>query len=499
MKLSAVKFALIIIVLSCSAAACKKDKSSGSENKPLYATRGSEPGFYDTQGRWMILRGVNYNVLGDYWQANPSVPATKAYSEQDIKMMASYGFNCIRLLFSWSSLEPQKGVYSEVYIQRINQVIQEAAKYDIYVMLDMHQDAWGKYIATPADSSCAYPNKGWDGAPQWATITGGTSTCTTDGAREKAPAVYFAFQNFWDNTNNIQDACIAAWQHLVSATSSNANVLGYDLLNEPGLGYKSPTQNEVAKLAAYYGRLITAIRSAEGVTGNRHIVFIENSITRSGDPYIGIPDPSFTADGNIAAAPHHYFESIGNLPFTLEEGYDILKSVTADYQAPFLVGEWGFFGNTATDVQKVKRFGVVEDQNFGSSTWWQWAQAPGDPHGISWDGNTYSSTSLHLIELDASGNFTGKVNEPYLQVLSRSRPYAIFGKPSVLTSNSDNGEMHLEAIAGNEGVTDLWVPGRFGPPKITGTNVSLKQLVPVDGGYKVYVNVSGAYTINVGF
>ncbi len=497
MKLNCTIFFLIAIVLSCSLSACKKD-AVVDNSKVLTASRGTNPGFYDNQGRFMILRGVNYNVLGDYWQANPSLPATKAYSGQDIKMMSSYGFNCIRLLFSWSSLEPQKGVYNEAYIQRIKQVIQEAAKYDIYVMLDMHQDAWGKYIATPAGVSCATPNKGWDGAPEWATITDGESTCS-GGSREKSSAVVHAFQNFWDNTDDIQSHCIKAWQHLVSATADNSNVLGYDLLNEPGLGYKSPAGAEVSKLSAYYGRLVTAIRSAEGVNGKKHIVFVENSITWDGNGYIGRPDPNFTTDGNIASSPHHYFESIGTLPFTLEQGYDIVKNFTADYKAPMLIGEWGYFGDPATDVQKVKRFGVVEDQNFGSSTWWQWAQAPGDPHGISWDGNTYSSTSLHLIELDASGNFTGKVNEPYLKVLSRSRPNAIFGMPTALTSNSDDGTMHLDATAGGSGVTELWVPAGFGAPVISGANASLKELLAVDGGYKVLVDVSGAYTINVGF
>jgi hypothetical protein len=59
--------------------------------------------------------------------------------------------------------------------------------------------------------------------------------------------------------------------------------------------------------------------------------------------------------------------------------------------------------------------------------------------------------------------------------------------------------MHLEASGSGEGVTELWVPARFGTPVVTGSNASLKELVTVDGGYKVSVNVSGAYTIDVSF
>ena len=229
---------------------CKKEKAiSKTGSKLLFATRGATPGIYDAQGRRVILRGVNYNVLGDYWQANAAVPPTKTYAAEDIRLMAANGFNCVRLLFNWSKLEPQAGTYNDAYIQQIKGVIEECATYNIYVMLDMHQDAYGKYIATPADSVCANPNKGWDGAPLWATYTDGESTCQSGNGRETAPAVYHAFQNFWDNTNGIQDNCIAAWQYLVSATCSYENVLGYDLLNEPGLGYKTPMDAEMTKLS----------------------------------------------------------------------------------------------------------------------------------------------------------------------------------------------------------------------------------------------------------
>lgn len=495
---------LIILFIACSfIASCKKERSPYSVAlQQLHAVRGTNPGIYDADGRFVILRGVNYNVLGDYWEANANVPAHKAYSAEDIRMMADYGFNCIRLIVSWSKLEPQQGNYNQQYIQSINNVITEAAKYNIYVMLDMHQDAWGKYIATPADSACSFPNKGWDGAPQWATITDGQSTCSIDGQRQNSPAVIHAFQNFWDNTNGIQDANINAWKTLVSATASNRNVLGYDLINEPSLGYKEPFAGEVAKLGSYYGRLITAIRSAEGGNLNEHIIFMEPSITWQGTgsiSSIGLPSSDFTTDNNLVAAPHHYFESIQQ-ELSIEQGYQFIRDIALDrYQTACFMGEWGYFGVPSSDVDRVKRFGVIEDSHFGSSTWWQWCQAPGDPHGISWDGNTYDATSLHLIEVDAAGNYTGTKNELYLNVLSRTRPNAIVGMPTALTSNSDNGTMHLEATTTTQGITELWIPARYGVPKVSGTNATLESKTAVSGGYIAFVKVSGTYSIDVSF
>jgi endoglycosylceramidase len=499
--------ALISLVLFSD---CKKEKYT--QLKPttkttftrtltkLHATRGTSPGIYDAEGRFMILRGANYNSLGDYWQANTACPPVATYSPNDLKNMASYGFNCVRLLFSWSKLEPQKGVYDETYIQSINAAIKECAKNNIYVLIDMHQDAWGKYIATPQNVTCPTPNKGWDGAPEWATVTDGESTCITSGSRENAPAVIHAWQNFWDNTNGIQDACIASWQHLVTATCANTNVFGYDLINEPNLGYAGTEQTETEKASNYYGRLVSAIRIAEGSPENQHVILFENFITYNGTGGIlAKPLQNFTSDSNIVVGPHHYFESIIGV-LSIESGYAFYKSFFADYyQIPMFIGEWGYWGDPATEVSKVKRFAATEDANFGSSTFWQWAQAPGDPHSINWDGSVYSNTVLHLFELDQSANFTGVKNEIFLKVLARTRPNAIAGQPTKLTSNPDTGVLHLEATTTTRGITELWIPNYFGTPIITGTNIAVKDIEKIDGGYLAFVSTVGSYTIDVNF
>jgi endoglycosylceramidase len=478
---------------------CKKDKVvSNDAAKLLHAETGTNPGIYDQQERYVILRGVNYNSLGDYWQANPTVPAVKPYDPEDIKMMAEYGFNCIRLLFSWSRLEPQKGSYDYNYIQQIQQVIEEAAKYDMYVLLDMHQDAWGKYIATPSDIVCDKPSRGWDGAPDWATDTDGASTCTADGSRESAPAVFHAFQNFWDNKDGMQDACVNAWSALVKETAKYVNVVGYDLLNEPNLGYK-PLNEEVRKLSTFYAKCTKAIRSAEKqASGFEHIIFFEMSVTWNGQPVPFIPFPDFTTDNNSIFAPHTYFEAISYI-LTIEQGLELLRLLSGIYKTGLFIGEWGFFGDPVTDVQKVKRFCKKEDDLIIGSTWWQWAQAPGDPHGISWDGTQYADRSLHLYELDLSANYTGVKNELYLNVLSRSRPNAIHGKPLRLLSNPDEGTMTLQADSDREGTTSLWIPDRFGDPVITGVNVLASSVRKVNGGYLSDVKVKDDYEINIDF
>jgi endoglycosylceramidase len=491
-----------IVFLSAYLFSCKKDNSKALPETLLYAKRGENAGIYDQQGRFVILRGVNYNALGDYWQGNPSVPTNKQYDEEDLKLMASYGVNCIRLLFSWSKLEPIRGQYNQEYINQLKTVIETAAKYNIYVILDMHQDAFSKFIFSTADENCQNPLNGWDGAPDWAVITDNQPTCMSTtggvGGRESSRAVVHAWQNFWNNKNGIQDACVLAWKALVKETAQYANVVGYDLLNEPSLGFE-PINIESDKLSKFYRKTINAIRVAEQeVNAFKHIMFFEMSVSWNGQGIPFIPAPEFTEDDNIVFAPHHYFESISYL-LTIEQGLELLYGLSDAYKTATFISEFGFFGNPAADVEKYKRFAQKEDAYFSSSTWWQWAQAPGDPHAISWDGTQYENTSMHMIELDKNANFTGNKNEFYLKVLSRSRPNAIHGKPSKLASNPDDGTLELQANATTQGVTTLWIPDRFGKPKISGTNVVSNTLNKVEGAYQAAVKVNGNYLINVDF
>ena len=229
-------FRYLVMAFACLAfSACQKDDPSNSlaeDDISLYATRGTNPGIYDAQGRYRILRGVNYNVLGDYWAANPNIPTTATYDPEQFRLMATYGFDMVRLLFSWSLLEPQPGVIDYEYINKIKRAIEDASKHGLYIMIDMHQDAFSKYLFTPRDVTCEYPQSGWDGAPAWAVITDGASTCQTrPGSRESPRAVAHAWQNLWDNTNGIQDNLIAAWAELVRHCAKYDNVMGYDLVN----------------------------------------------------------------------------------------------------------------------------------------------------------------------------------------------------------------------------------------------------------------------------
>src|SRR4051812_17533566 len=253
------RFAIPLIALFAALLAATPADARGRPARmpALHAERGSDPAIVTSDGRQVLLRGVNVNQLGDYWQQNPSLPSTIPLTPADFAGIHALGMNVVRLIVHWSKLEPQRGVYDDAYIERIREAVRWARAEGVYVVLDMHQDAWGKYVASPHDETCApgfTHQQGWDGAPQWATITDGLPTCRFQ-IREVAPAVGQAWQNFYADRDGIQTELVSTWAHLAQEFAADSTVAGYDLLNEPNPGY-GPGAEDATTLGVYYNRAI---------------------------------------------------------------------------------------------------------------------------------------------------------------------------------------------------------------------------------------------------
>ncbi len=472
----------------------------------LHATREEAPGIYDEQGRQVLLRGINYNSLGDYYQADEKYPPTVPVMPDDLSRMASLGFNVIRLVLSWSYLEPQRGVFSEAYLDRIADFVDEAGRQGIYVVLDMHQDAWGKYIATPPEETCRPgfdPAIGWDGAPEWATLTNGQPTCKLL-VRELSPAVAQAFQNFWADREGIRTEFIRGWQRLAQRFAAAANVAGYDLFNEPNPGF-SLGLSDTLFLGEFYGRLIQAIREAEaGVhDGFQHIVFFEPSAFWSAFGTWVTPDPGFTDDENIVFAPHIYTDShVCFIPgLTIEDGFRYARAAAERYGTTFWSGEWNFGELTEQgDVERVAEYGRTEDRYLVGGAFWQWRFACGDPHMIQKFGGTPPPETIRLIRNGCPGDIDLGFVEPYARVLSRAYPRAVPGRLSSLTSDPVNGELEVAGRTGEEGLLDCWVPDRgHGKPEVSGEHISDPRVYSVPGGFRVQAGGSSSYLLRVRF
>ncbi len=230
---------LIAFVAAFLALLVTATAARAAELPRLEAVGGERPAIADARGREVLLRGINVNQLGDYYAADPAKPTTFPLEAADFAGMRRLGFNVVRLVINWSAIEPRRGAFDPAYVERIRAAVAQAKAEGLYTVLDMHQDAWGKFIATRPGEPCppgAAPAIGWDGAPEWATFADGQSTCRFGDTRELSPAVARAFDNFYADREGIQSALAATWGRLAQAFAGEPAIAGYDLFNEPHPG-----------------------------------------------------------------------------------------------------------------------------------------------------------------------------------------------------------------------------------------------------------------------
>ena len=463
----------------------------------LSATRGAGARIVDDLGRTVILRGVNVNGLGAYYQALPDLPSTVPLTEDDFVQMADLGFDVVRLIVSWSELEPQPGAIDSAYLDRIEQTIGWARAHDIYVLLDMHQDAWSPFVFTPDGVTCPPPLEpaiGWDGAPAWATALSGTAATCKVALREASLAVATSFQSFYLDVNGVQGHLVSTWAHVAGRFASDPTVAGYDLLNEPNPGLVAGV-DDYALLGSFYDRTLTAIRASEAAAGGfTHIGFFEPSVITGP---LSVPGPlaGFSADADLVYAPHLYNESISILPGTIEQGFANAATAANAYGTTFFSGEWGWFGDPASDQALIERYAANEDANLVGGTWWQWKQACGDPHSIGSPGHRPGCA-------DTSPYSDGIVvrSRENTMVLDRAYPRAAPGTLTSIDADVASGGLVVTGDADRDGTAaDLWVPARCGTPNLTGTNIGDGTIVPSGGGARVSVPVqtAGRYRIAI--
>lgn len=185
--------------------------------------------FVDSRGRQVIFHGLNVVRKNDTWGSYAWL------DEKGYAAMHAWGVNCIRLGFTWAAIEPEPGVYSEECLKFLERHIAWAERHGINVLLDLHHDLYAMRFS--------------DGAPDWAVLTDGLPH-VADGqswsdAYVTSPAVQRAMDNFYANKPGpdgvgLQEHYARAWRKVAERFAQNANVIGYDLMNEPFAGSVVP-------------------------------------------------------------------------------------------------------------------------------------------------------------------------------------------------------------------------------------------------------------------
>ncbi len=129
--------------------------------------------FKDAQGRTLLLRGVNLggsskvplspngaSYLREGFYDRPTIsfvgrPFPLAEADEHFNRLRKWGFNFLRLLITWEAIEHQgPGQYDEDYLNYLYRLVKKAGEYGFNLFIDPHQDVWSRFT-------------GGDGAPRW--------------------------------------------------------------------------------------------------------------------------------------------------------------------------------------------------------------------------------------------------------------------------------------------------------------------------------------------
>ena len=324
-----------------------------------------------------------------------------------------------------------------------------ARQQGIYVILDMHQDQYSRYILpatkTAAPSGCT-PSGGSDGAPSWAVLDDGKPGCAMYGIDELNPAESAAFANFWQNApvagpqgqapgTGLQDHYIGALAALARRFEGTPAVLGYELMNEPqpgstgstpaGNGYQASSQD----LYPFYTRAIEALTGVRDgkptcpaaaptsltdacaypqLTSVQHQqIFYEPLAYRNLLDFSLQVSAPFSAYPNLVFAPHVYTYAFtveqdllglpakpGGYPPNFTFGYQTAEAEAQAMRSAVFVTEFG--DSSATDTTILANELAAQESTQTGATLWAWkglSKAPGSCWCTRWQQSSYQTTS----------------------------------------------------------------------------------------------------------
>lgn len=318
-----------------------------------------------TRGRDLLLRGVNARIEGvfdvTFDDGRTALEPIPAFTSADAKEMAAMGFNFLRLPVNWSALEPERDVFDDAYLERIDHVVRLCEAEGIYVLLDFHQDAYSKEI-------------GEDGAPLWAIVPPPTELLEGPmhdlDQRRTSKQVIDAFNSFFDNAEGLQDEFADAVAYFNARFANDPNVVGIEIMNEP-----LPAGTDNAKLIPFYLKVIDRTADAG------RLWFFEPNVIRNQLDRMPLSPQPFPRR-NVVYAPHIYTDvfTIGAQNFASRDAGMLLPSMKAAdeearaWGAPLLIGEFGITPHTADGLAWIAAEIDLQNRFLAHSAFWVWKE-----------------------------------------------------------------------------------------------------------------------------
>jgi endoglycosylceramidase len=278
--------------------------------------------------------------------------------------LPNIGVNVLRLLFNWEAFEPYKGRYNFKYLNYLDEIIDRANTLGIYIILDLHQDAYSRWNI----KGCG------EGFPLWAVPQDLIKIYNPDNAK-KCKGWGFktvldadlkkTWNAFFNNHNDVKIRFLDLWDFLSNHFKNKENLIGYDILNEPG-------GTEKSQLGPLYEETANVIRRNDPDS----ILFLTPKVTKSTGKPTELQRPKF---GNFVYSPHYYDVGIAIFNNWIHFGNRVemkkIKEKAKTWHVPFFLGEFGGPNNATGIASYIEAIYNTLDRDLASGT--QWVYTPG--------------------------------------------------------------------------------------------------------------------------
>ncbi len=435
---------------------------------------------FDADGRVVLLRGVNAGGRSKlppflpfpFAEAGVDAPALEDAAAAYAERARLWGCNCVRLPFTWEAVEPERGRYDDVFLERYVALARAFGERGMRVVVDFHQDVFARPFAG-------------DGFPLWAVPEGDWPAPNPHlwflGYVQHA-GVQQAFDRFWANEDGLRDAFAAMWRHVATRLWREPYVVGFEVINEPGWGSADAMTWAPEVLTPFYTEMVAVIREvAPGA-----LVFFDSTGAEALSAKTFLERP--LGDG-LVFAPHYYEGSV-ILTGSWNGRGDFVKALGAwdetgaAWDVPVLLGEFGCQAHVDRAVEYVRAHYEAMDGLWMHGTQWEY----------STDTLDWNDEGLSLCAPDGSENGT-------VEALVRAYPRAVAGRNPTFRydASTRTGVLSCAAL---EGVTEVAAPARLYPEtlavSLSGPAATGATWEASDGVLRVRTTGSGALTIRFG-
>lgn len=459
----------LILILLFTILSCKKEEGT-IKSLPLQSAMQweiqwiSTSGMYfiDESGQYIQLRGINQRApflfdisFNDGREANEYIPP---FTQEDVEEIARLGFNHLRLPINWSAFEPQKDVYKkEEFFGKIHEILNWCRAAGIYVLLDIHSDAWSKEI-------------GEDGMPGWTIYPTdyekleGPINFSALTLRRANSQVFKSFKDLMLNNYNIRDEYMFFWNSLIEEFKDDPAIIGFEPLNEPTTYFGGVTERQFLNFYKICSQNMRFIDT-------RHLLWLEPDAARNivgTAPLLGTPFP----DDKIVYCPHYYpnlnplitHATVEGWMHETDKAFDRIVQEGKSWNAPIVIDEWGVNPTTPNGKSLIVAFMDQMQQRNIHGSFWLWREAKPGTCGL--DGTWGFFT-------DMGDGLSWQPREDAKKLIST--PYA-FSLPAPYTSqnfdrNTQTYTCTFEMNTENSGSPILYIPELWYP-----------------NGYNIYVN-----------